>query len=296
MNETVGPPPAATSTAAAIAARSGSNFLAGFVCLPPDRRAAMTAIYAFCRVVDDAADDAPDAATGRAHLQFWIDELAAAQRAEARTPVGRELQSAMQRFAVPAAPLRDLIEGVTGDLEGPSIADERQLERYCYCVASAVGLASLPALGADGDAAHRFAVQLGQALQTTNILRDLRSDAELGRCYVPTTWLADDGVQREWLTGTGPSAAYLPDGPVHRLCRRLSGRAATAFAAARRELRTLPRPARRALVPARIMAAVYAALLHKLEARGGAVLLPRARLSRPHKLWLVASCWAGIGW
>lgn len=287
-------PPDAGSTPAEITARSGSNFLAGFVCLGAERRHAMTVVYAFCRVVDDAVDEAPDAETGQARLQFWGRELERAVEGSPNTPVGRELQHVMQRFGVPAQALEDLVAGCRTDLDPDGIADEAALELYCYRVAAAVGLACLPILGATGPGPERFAVELGHALQLTNVLRDLRGDAEIGRCYVPRTWLREFGVAREDLAGTGAASLYEPDGGVAAVCRRLAAHARQRFANVRAEQRRLDRGARRRLVAPRIMGAIYRELLHKLERRGGALLLPRERVSGARKMWLLLTVWAGV--
>lgn len=287
-------PPHARLRPDEITAGSGSSFLAGFVCLDRERRAGMIAIYAFCRVADDAVDEARDVATGERHLAFWRDELAAAAAGNARTPVGQAVQAAMQRFGVPVEPLRDLLDGVATDLAPRPFADEQELHRYCYRVAAAVGLACLPVLGASSASAREFADALGHALQRTNILRDLRPDAEAGRCYVPQPWLAAAGVELPWLRGGGPTAAYAPHGPVAAVCERLADAAAQHFARAAAALRTLARTERRALVPARIMGAVYGELLARLRARGGDLRVPCARVGRARKLWIAMQVAAGV--
>ncbi len=287
-------PPGAALSAAEITTRSGSNFLTGFACLDAARRAGMTTIYAFCRVADDAVDEAKDRATGERHLEFWRHELAAAVVGTATTPVGRELQATMQRFAVPAAPLEDLLDGVATDLAPKPFVDEGELHVYCYRVAAAVGLACLPVLGAPSAGARTFADALGHALQRTNILRDLVGDAEGGRCYIPATWLAAAGVEREWLAGRGPDAAYAAGGPVAQLRARLAAAARTWFARAHAALAELPRRERRALVPARIMGVVYSELLARLERQGGDLRGPRVRVGRGRKVWLALQVLAGV--
>lgn len=289
-------PAAAALQPAEITARSGSNFLAGFVCLDPARRRGMTTIYAFCRVADDAVDDAPDLATGRRDLAFWRAELAAATAGNATTPVGQAVQQAMREFGLRAGPLAELLDGMAMDLEPQPFADEAALRVYCYRVASAVGLACLPVLGAREPAAERFADSLGKALQFTNILRDLRGDAEGGRVYVPVTWLAEAGVDPAWLRGDGPASAHAPDGPLHRLGARFVAAAEAEFTAARAALRELPRASRRALVPARIMGAVYGALLAKLAARRGDLCGERQRVPKLQKVWLSARVLLGVTW
>ncbi|MEC8252070.1 MAG: squalene/phytoene synthase family protein [Planctomycetota bacterium] len=287
-------PPDAELDPRGITARSGSNFLAGFVCLDEARREAMTAIYAFCRVVDDAVDESPDPATGAARLAYWGEELEAAAAARARAPVGLALQDAMQRFGVRAEPLRELVAGCATDLDPDGPADEAALELYCYRVASCVGLTCLPVLGADSADGRRYATALGHALQLTNVLRDLRGDAEIGRCYVPATWLAECGVERRDLLGTSDAALYAGGGGVTRLCERFAQRARERFAEAHALLRSLPREERRGLVAARIMGAVYAQLLRRLERRAGDLILPRVRVPKWRKLWAAVVVWAGV--
>lgn len=287
-------PPSADLDPADVTARSGSNFLAGFACMDAARRAGMTAIYAFCRVADDAVDDAPDAATGAGRLAFWRDELRAAAAGRAGTPVGRALQATMQRFGMPPGPLDDLLDGVATDLAPRPFADDAELALYCYRVASAVGLACLHVLGPTSADARTFADALGHALQRTNILRDLRSDAQAGRCYVPTSWLAAAGCEPAWLSGVGPESAFATDGPVERVRQRLATAAAGHFAAAHAALRRLPRADRRALAPARVMGAVYGELLRTLALPQARLRDPRARVGKARKAWLALQVFAGV--
>lgn len=288
-----GVPPGAELRPEEITARSGSNFLAGFLCLDAARRDGMTAIYAFCRVADDAADDAPDAATGQVHLDFWREELEAAAAGAPRTPVGEALRETMRRFGPIAEPLHGLLRGVAKDLRPVGNADERELREYCHLVASCVGRACLPVLGAKAPAAVDYADSLGLALQLTNILRDLRADAEQGRTYVPRSWLHEFGVDPAWLRGGAPDAVYGDGGPVAKLTARLAAAARAEFDAARAALRQLPRGDRRALVSPRIMGAVYGRLLVVLERRRGEIRLPRARVGRLRKLWLACAVATG---
>jgi phytoene synthase len=279
-------PPAAALSPQSVVARSGSNFLIGMRCMKPSARAGMTAIYAFCRVADDAVDDATDAATARAHLQFWREELAAAATGAPRTEIGRALQQAVRTFGVDCAHLAAVLDGVAMDLDGAHYVDLQALEVYCYRVASAVGLACLPVMGLRSAAAERYAVGLGHALQLTNILRDLRSDAEGGRVYAPTSWLQSCGVAAEWLAGSGPDQAYATGGACAQLCARLADAASARFAAATAALRELTAGDRRRLNAARIMGAVYADLLARLRRRGGDLRAPRVRVPDRKKLWL----------
>lgn len=281
-------PPGALLTPQAVAAASGSSFLVSFRFLDEARREGMVAIYAFCRVVDDAADDAPDAGVAREHLDFWRAELDAAlvDGALPRTEVGRAIARVVANHGVQPRHLREILEGVGADLEAPWHETEQSLDRYCYLVASAVGLACLPVLGARGAVAEEYAVSLGKALQWTNILRDLHADAREGRIYVPRMWLRELGIEESWLRGQGPESAYEAGGPIGQLVGRLAGVAHEHFAAARAALLRLDRAERRHLLPPRIMGAVYGELLKRLVRRGGDIRGARLRIGRWRKLWI----------
>jgi len=278
------------ATPEAIAKSSGSSFLVSFAFLSRERRRGITAVYAFCRVVDDAVDDAPDATEGRARLGGWREELRRAYEDTPQTEVGRGLQDAARRFGVPRQALEDVVDGVAMDLEPRTYANADELEHYCYRVASAVGLACLPVFGAHGREAEHYAELLGRALQWTNILRDLREDALQGRVYAPQDWLAAEGLGIDELAGRGDPSVYAPHGPASRVSARFVERAQDYFDAARA---CRPAELRRELLPARIMGAVYRDVLQKLERRGGAWTEPRVRSSRRRKLWIAMRTWLG---
>jgi len=277
-----------------IVAQSGSNLLIGLACLSARRRAAMTAIYAFCRVADDAVDDAGSLAEGAENLAFWRHELELVELGEPRTAVGSALQQSFRAYGGSAAPLHEFLEGMAMDLGPTDYPDLPALEVYCHRVASVVGLACLPVLGATGAEAETFAKWLGRALQLTNIRRDLRSDAEVGRVYAPRDWLAECGVEVDWLTGRGPAEVYRHDGPVARLCDRFHTTAEERFARVRATLAGMPWRHRRSLVPARIMGAVYRDLLRRLRQRGGDLPGQCTRVPRPTKLWLATGVLLGV--
>ncbi len=259
-------PVAAPLSPKQIARRSGSSFLVSFAFLPPARRRALTAVYAFFRVIDDAVDETEDPATAREKLDFWKEELERVYGGTPTTELGRGLQSAVRNHGVRKEHLQEVLRGVEVDLGTHYFADVEAMEGYCSQVASAVGLACLPVFGVSGPAAERYADRLGKALQITNILRDLRSDAEMGRVYVPRDWLREEGVEIEWLEGKGPAVAYAEGGSVHRLVQRLDALAQTRFAEA---ADALPPDAMRRLLPARIMGGIYRDLLRRVRARGG---------------------------
>lgn len=288
-------PVAATLSADQVSARSRSSFLVSFLFLGRARRAALTAVYAFCRVVDDAVDDAESPQQGEEHLRFWRAELERVYAGSPETGVGRALAEAVRDFGVPRAALEQVLDGVAMDLSPAGFADLPELEAYCRKVASAVGRACLPVFGVGGPAAERYADSLGLALQLTNVLRDLAEDAATGRVYVPRRWLQECGVQPAWLSGSHPPAAAAPGGPLARLVERLHGEAARRFAEARSALAGMPWRDRRRVLPARVMGAVYADLLRGLLARGGRIGGGRLRLGRARKAWLCLRTLLGAG-
>ncbi len=282
-------PPSAELSPEQITRQSRSSFRLSFLFLARSRRSALAAIYAFCRNVDDAADETDDPVDAAEQLAFWRAELERVVDGTPRTPTGVGLQAAVADFGVRIDYLREIIDGVTMDLEARRFADLATLEQYCYLVAAAVGLACLPVFGATGEAAERYADRLGQALQLTNILRDLRSDAENGRVYVPADALARAGVESDWLRGDGPAFAYADGGPVHQLVEELAGVAQLRFDQASE---ALPGAQRRALLPAEIMGAVYSSLLFAVRRRRGRIDQPgRLRISTRRKLVAALRTW-----
>lgn len=263
---------------AEVARASKSSFLCAFALLPSDRRAALEAVYAFCRVVDDAGDEAATPAAAREGLAFWSDELARIERGEPATPIGRAVADAVRRFGVDPGDLREVIAGVAMDVDGTRYATLAELDVYCGRVASAVGLACLPVFGATTASARAYAHALGLALQTTNILRDLREDARAGRVYVPADRLAAHGVAAEWLRGDGPPEVYAHGGPVDRLLAEFVDVARRRFADADR---LLPAAERRALAPARVMGDVYRALLDRIARRDATLVSDARRVTVP---------------
>src|ERR1700744_1300876 len=180
----------------AITKKSASNLALAFILLPREKRDAMSALYAFCREVDDVADeDSVPTETRREQLAEWRADIQRACENQApQFPVNRELQPVIQRFRLPFELFNELIKGCEMDLETTRYEHLEQLELYCYRVASAVGLLSIEIFGYQNPACHEYAVYLGKALQLTNILRDVRTDAERGRIYIPLAELARCGV------------------------------------------------------------------------------------------------------
>ncbi len=268
---------------------SGSSFLVSFAFLSKERRAGISAIYAFCRAVDDAVDEAENHAAAVRRLAFWRAELDKVNRREAGSPIGRALQETIERFGVSPAHLETILAGIGSDLDERTFANCEALEEYCFKVASAVGLACLPVFGVSGPAAERYADRLGLALQLTNILRDVRSDALEGRVYLPQDRLRSAYVETAWLKGEGPEQVYRVDGPVHQLFQGMVAIARQRFAEASAALSD---DIRRALLPAEIMASVYAELLQMIEGEGWQLnRQQRLRVSKPRRVLLALRTW-----
>ncbi len=286
-------PVAAPLSPKQIARRSGSSFLVSFAFLAPPRRRALTAVYAFFRVIDDAVDEIEDPVAAREQLDVWKQELERVYTGTPTTELGRSLAAAVQDYGVRREHLQEVLSGVEIDLGSPSFDDLEAMEGYCGKVASAVGLACLSVMGVSGPSAERYADRLGKALQVTNILRDLRSDAEVGRVYVPRDWLHEESVDPQWLCGTGPAEAYADGGPVHRIVQRLAEVAETRFAEA---TEALPRDAARPLLPARIMAGIYRDLLRKVRRRRGDLRSGgRLRVGNLRRVLIALGAWLGAG-
>ncbi len=261
----------------AIVRAAGTSFYHGMRVLSPDRRQAMYAIYAFCRIVDDIADEPGNLADKLARLASWRSRVAGLYRNEADGPVTRVLVQAVARFGLRQEDFVAVIDGMQMDAEAPIVApDLATLDLYCDRVAGAVGRLSVRAFGDASPAADRVAHALGRALQLTNILRDVAEDAARERLYLPREWLDAAGVPH-----VPPAALNAPG--LGQVCARLAGLAHEHFAAADESMRLCDR---RAMKPARLMAATYAAILSRLEHRGWARLDVRVRLPKWQKLWL----------
>ncbi len=278
-------PTAARLSPERIARSSGSSFLVSFFFMAPGRRRALLAIYAFCRVVDDAVDLLPREGHGEAEarLLFWERELSDAFAGEPRTPLGFALHRASLRFGLEEAPLRELCEGVRMDLDPRPFERFEDLAGYMRKVASAVGVACLPVFGADRTKAVPYADALGLALQYTNILRDLAEDTEAGRCYLPKEVLEEHGLRAAEIR---PDSLKDP-GKRETIASLLEAEVARARELYLRADRLLPPEEFRALRPARIMRRIYGDLLERIARRGPAVLEPpRERVPFHRKLFL----------
>ena len=256
---------------------AGTSFYRGMAVLPPDRRHAMYAIYAFCRIVDDIADEEAALADKLPRLGAWRTRIDALYRGEADDPVTRVLLLAIRKFDLRRQDFLDMIDGMQMDAEEEIIAPAlNKLDLYCDRVAVSVGRLSVRAFGDASANAAKVAHALGRALQLTNILRDVAEDAERNRLYLPGEYLAAEGVPAD------PKAA-LRHPALPAVCRRVAALADAYFRDARAAM-ALCDP--RALKPARLMGATYAAILSRLEASGWADPTQRVSLPKWQKIWL----------
>ncbi len=270
--------PATNAAIAALVRRASSSFYWPMRLLPPARREAMFAIYAFCREVDDIADGDAAADAKLDGLATWREEIDAVFAGAPHSLAGRGLVTPVRRYALDREHFTDIIDGLEMDvmavMRGPPLAT---LELYCYRVAGAVGLLSIKVFGAAGEGARAFALSLGQALQLTNILRDLAEDAGAGRLYLPGEMLAAAGI-----AGDDPEKA-IRHPAIATVCDQLAALARRRFDEA---ARARSRTDARALRPALVMMAMYGRLLERLCARGWDDLDRAVRLGRREKLWL----------
>jgi len=271
---------------AGITRRSGSSFAAAFWMLPRERRRALHAIYAFCRLADDIADD-PEVEGDRDRLLArWHDELDRAYHGRPSHPVGIALADAVRRFDLPQQVFEDLLRGIESDLREEPIETFEDLERYCYRVASTVGLLIVRLLGARSLRAQEYARSMGIAVQLTNVLRDVGEDAAGGRIYLPRADLAEMGIPPESL-----AAGKLTD-ELRMLFALYAERARIYY---ERAARALPPEERGLLRPAEAMGGIYRALLEELQARRFPCLHETPlRLSKPQRLTIAASAWIGL--
>jgi len=264
------------------AAGSGSSFYYAFLFLPPERRRAITALYAFCREVDDAVDESTDAQLAHAKLAWWRQEIAGLFAGNPQHPVTRALQPALAPFGITAGRLNEIIDGMEMDLTQTRYLDFVGLERYCYHVAGVVGLLAAGIFGYKDARTLDYAKNLGTAFQLTNIIRDVGEDARKNRIYLPM-----EDLQRFHVTAADILNARRGEAFV-ALMRFQVERAQSYYDKA---LAALPATDRRAQRPGLIMAAIYRALLVEIEHEGFQVLRQRTSLTPLRKLWLAWKTW-----
>jgi 15-cis-phytoene synthase len=268
------------------AAASGSSFYYAFLFLPPERRAAITAFYAYCREVDDVVDEVHDAGVAATKLAWWRSEIAQAFAGNPQHPVTKALMPHTQAFGIRAEHLLQVLEGCEMDLRQNRYLDEPALLGYCHLVAGVVGEVAASIFGAEpgrplSDATRAYAHRMGRAFQLTNIIRDVGDDARRGRIYLPVNELqrfdvkASELLQRE-----------APWGYSDRFTALMQFQAARARACYDEAMALLPESERRAQRPGLMMAAIYRSLLDEIERGGFQVLHQRVSLTPLRKLWL----------
>jgi len=268
-----------------ITRKSASNLALAFVLLPKAKRDGMSALYAFCREVDDVADDeSRPVPQRREQLAAWrADVRRACGREPPQFAVNRELQPVIQRYHLAFDHFDALLQGVEMDLDIKRYENYEHLELYCYRVASVVGLLSIEVFGYRDSACREYAVCLGKALQLTNILRDVRSDAQRGRIYLPLSELARFEVSPEEVLRLEYSPRFF------ELADSVAQRARHFYRLARE---TLPAADRRSMVAAELMGSVYWRLLNKLERQRFNVFGPElTRLNKGQKALLILRSW-----
>ncbi|SCX47369.1 presqualene diphosphate synthase HpnD [Nitrosospira sp. Nsp1] len=268
------------------AVQSGSSFYYSFLYLPLEKRRAITALYAFCREVDDVVDECTDASVARTKLAWWRHEVDAifydGQGNKPSHPVAKALADVSPTFNLTAQRLKEIIDGMEMDLDYNRYADFETLRHYCYHVASVVGLCSAEIFGYQNPKTLKYAEDLGLAFQLTNIIRDVGEDACRDRIYLPQDELARFGVTSEDILNSRETDGFRQ--LMEFQIERAESYYARAFAA-------LPAEDRKNQRPGIIMAGIYEALLKEIKADGCHVLRQRVRLTPMRKLWIAWTTW-----
>ncbi len=262
--------------------RSGSSFSYSFLFLPADRRRAITALYAFCREVDDVVDESTDAGLARTRLDWWRAEIDRLYEGRPQHPVTRALAPHLGAYALERARLLEIVDGMQMDLEQDRYLDFEGLRLYCHRVAGVVGVLAANIFGARRESTSRYAEELGLALQLTNIIRDVGEDARRKRIYLPIEDLQRFGVTAHEILAIRPSERFV------ELMRFQAARARESYA---RALALLERDERRAQRPGLMMAAIYFTLLDEIERDGFRVLTHRTSLTPVRKMWIAWRTW-----
>jgi phytoene synthase len=271
------------------AAASGSSFYYAFRFLPPPRRAAITAFYAFCREVDDVVDEMRDADVAMRKLQWWRGEVASAYAGQATHPVMQALMPLAEAHGIEPRHLEAVIEGCEMDLRQNRFLDYPALQRYCHLVAGVVGEVAAGIFGRTQAQTVQYAHRLGLAMQLTNIIRDVGDDARRGRIYLPISELQQFDVKAHEILQRQSPWGY--SDRFDALMRFQAQRAHTLYDEA---FALLPEADRRAQKPGLMMAHIYRTLLREIERQGFQVLHQRTSLTPLRKLWIATRThWRG---
>ena len=263
-------------------AQSGSSFYYSFLFLPKERRRAITALYAFCREVDDAVDDPAEASVAQAKLAWWRAEVAQLYAGNPQHPVTRALAPLIEPFNITRARLDDIMDGMEMDLLQSRYLDYANLQVYCHRVAGVVGILAAGIFGYRNTHTLEYAAKLGLAFQLTNIIRDVGEDARKNRIYLPM-----DDMKRFNVTAADILNARQTDN-FERLMAFQGERAQRCYDEA---MALLPPEDRRTQRTGLIMAAIYRTLLDEIAADGYQVLKQRTALPPLRKLWLAWKTW-----
>ena len=264
------------------AADSGSSFYYSFLFLPVNRRRAITALYAFCREVDDVVDECPDPQLAATKLAWWRQAVAKLYAGTPDHPVTQALLPVLGEFNLPQEQLLEIIDGMEMDLQQTRYLDFKALSLYCYRVASVVGLLAAEIFGMQDRQTQKYAHDLGMAFQLTNIIRDVGEDARRGRVYLPI-----DELQRFDVPVADILNARHSDN-FRRLMEFQIERAEQYYAQAMAALPAIDRKAQR---PGLVMAAIYRTLLEEIKRDGCQVLAQRTSLTPIRKLWIAWRTW-----
>ena len=264
------------------AARSGSSFYYSFLFLPAERRRAITALYAFCREVDDIADDVADVGVARTKLAWWRTEVANLFAGHPAHPVTKALAPFTAAYGLDAHRMNEIIDGMEMDLVHHRYADFDALKRYCHCVAGVVGQLSASIFGYAGASTLEYAESLGIAFQLTNIIRDVGEDARRDRVYLPVDELARFGLAPEDILARKGGDSFV------KLMQFQAERAQSYYDLAFSKLAPGDRKSQRAGL---IMAAIYRTLLNEIQADRFQVLEQRVALTPMRKLWIAWKTW-----
>ena len=268
------------------AAASGSSFYYSFLFLPTERRRAITALYAYCREVDDVVDECTDPGVARTKLAWWREEVARLYEGKPQHPVARALADVIQPYGITQDQLLTVIDGLAMDLEYNRYPDFDTLKLYCHRVAGVVGLMSARIFGYTDARTLEYAADLGLAFQLTNIIRDVGEDARRNRVYLPLDELAKAGLDAAKIVHGN---AQDSDGPAFR--QLMEQQVVRAQATYDRAFARLPKQDRKAQIPGIIMAAIYRTLLEEIRADGCRVLTHRTSLTPVRKLWIAWKTW-----
>jgi phytoene synthase len=264
------------------AAASGSSFYYSFLFLPPERRQAIMALYAFCREVDDVVDECQDPTIAQNKLDWWRTEITNAYAGNPTHPVGQALADIRPRFNLPAEQLLEIIDGMQMDLSQTRYLDFKNLRLYCYRVASVVGLLAAEIFGYQDRQTLKYAHDLGLAFQLTNIIRDVGEDARRGRIYLPIDEMQQFEVPAKDILEARRSDNFIA------LMRFQTERAILYYDQAMAHLPAIDRKAQR---PGLIMAGIYRTLLDEIARDEFQVLDRRTSLTPIRKLWIATRTW-----